>query len=668
MKKRILCVLLALVLVLGLCPSAMARYEDMEVSGECAEFIMSHEGFSAQAYSDGTGWYIGYGTACGEDDYPEGISEEEAEALLLEKLDAFGEDINSFLEKYNASVTQCQFDALASMTYNFGSSWLNTANRLPLYLSKGIDNYTDVQIVNAFAAWCHVDGEVAESLLQRRIAEARMFLYGDYSGDTSGWCYLLLDANGGELESDVACYKLGERYGALPSAEREGFFLDGWQTGDGTVLSVDGIAEGNLEVTAVWTGDVVYPDVPENVWYYQYVMDLSQRGVISGFDDDCFHPTESVTCGQALKLILLAAGYKEQEPPENGHWAAGYRDFAVKKGFIEEDAMSDLDDIISRDEIADLTAAALELDGGDVVNNPFADTSRDSVLALYSVGIVEGSIENGQRLFKGREDIQRSEISAIIWRVADYVDRTLILFYDYRVPINYDLPFNPYDEKLFSTVNNRVYYDDPYYDVQYGIDVSYYQKDIDWRAVSRDGIDFAILRVGYRGCSEGELFEDERFQEYIAGATNAGLDIGLYFFSQALTPEEAVEEAEFLLERIGDYDISYPIAFDWEPLNYSYSRTKDYDYSVLTDCALAFCETIADAGYTPMVYLNETFAYLRYDISRLSDQIIWLAHYTEQTDYQYDFQIWQYGSSGSVAGIEGRVDMDIAFVNFGKNR
>ncbi|MGN1001931.1 MAG: GH25 family lysozyme, partial [Oscillospiraceae bacterium] len=452
----------------------------------------------------------------------------------------------------------------------------------------------------------------------------------------------------------------------------------GWLTQDGELLTEEAEAWDNLSVQALWAAqeepgeeeteeeELPYSDVKKGKWYYEYVYDLSRRGVINGFTDGTFRPAETVSYGQALKLILLSAGYAEQPAEEGSHWASGYLAYAEKKGFVEEGVILDLDMEISREEIAELAAAALELDTWNTGNTPFADTNSGAVLALYREGIVEGSFENGLRLFKGSDFINRAEMSAIVWRIADYVDRTLILFNGYRIPIDYDLRFNPYDQDSFYTEDGRVYYDDDDYDVRYGIDVSFYQKDIDWEAVANDGIDYVIIRAGYRGCSEGELFTDERFYEYIDGATAAGLDVGLYFFSQALNPEEAVEEAEYLLSLIDGYEISYPIAFDWEPLGYSYSRTKDYDYSVLTDCALAFCETIEEAGYLSMVYLNPSFAYLRYDLSRLQGETIWLANYTERTDYYYDFQMWQYGSSGQVDGIEGRVDMNISFYNFAR--
>lgn len=670
MKKRILCALLVLALALGVGPAAMGKYDAMDASTRCVEFIESMEGFAEKPYTDGTGWYIGYGVACRQGEYSGGISRDEAEELLKGVLDECAEAVNAYLRKCGAQLNQGQFDALCSMTYNFGGSWLDESNRLPRYISRGIEHYSDRQIVNAFAAWCHAGGEVNENLLRRRIAEARMFLEGDYSGEPGGWCWLVLNPGEGSVESDIFCFESGKSYGELPTAVREGYDFAGWETGDGRVLDGGDKVKGNLRVSAVWEQPELFPDVSERDWFCPYVTQLARLGVVQGFGDGTFRPAEVVTNGQALKLITRAVGYSEKAAPEKGHWAENYRKFAVSKKFIGENDMEDLDAPISRDAIADLAAAALGLDTRDTSGSPFTDSRRGSVIALAKAGIVNGSTENGRLVYKGSSSITRAEISAVVCRISDYTDGKFIVFSDYLVPIRHELASNPYDRDLFYTENNRVRYDDLRYDVQYGIDVSYYQKDIDWEAVAADGIDFVIIRVGYRGSNAGTLNEDERFWEYIEGAEAAGLDVGLYIFSQAVNAAEAREEAEFVLERIGDYEITYPIAFDWEPLNYSGSRSLNFNYSVLTDCALAFCEVIENAGYTPMVYLNPSFAYLRYDISRLmnAEKIIWLAHYTNRSNYLYDFQIWQYGSSGSVDGIAGRVDMDVAFVNYGAGK
>ena len=200
----------------------------------------------------------------------------------------------------------------------------------------------------------------------------------------------------------------------------------------------------------------------------------------------------------------------------------------------------------------------------------------------------------------------------------------------------------------------------------FGIDVSSYQGDIDWDAVRSDGVEFAILRIGVRGYGEeGNIKIDDKFFQNYDGARKAGLDIGVYFYSQAISVEEAVEEAKFVLEQLGDRKLEYPIVFDWEPVDASTTdsppRTEDIMPGTLTLCAVAFCETIRDAGYEAMIYTNKKMAYIKYDMRKFADYPVWLALYNTDLTYYYDFDMWQYGF-GKVDGIEGDVDLDIAMI------
>lgn len=232
-------------------------------------------------------------------------------------------------------------------------------------------------------------------------------------------------------------------------------------------------------------------------------------------------------------------------------------------------------------------------------------------------------------------------------------DRTL-------VPLE-GMPVNPYTRESFSLDSRgRVQYEKDGKKGRTGIDVSTYQNEIDWQAVAADGIDFAILRLGYRGYTEGGLFMDQSFAQNLQGALDAGLEVGVYFFSQAITPEEAEAEAAYILNAIAGRSISYPIAFDWETITPgSGARTDGLDSETLTRCAAAFCEKIKAAGYTPAVYFNQTLGYLHYDLRELTDYALWLAEYDSKPDFYYHFDLWQYSHTGQVAGIEGDVDLDL---------
>ena len=223
------------------------------------------------------------------------------------------------------------------------------------------------------------------------------------------------------------------------------------------------------------------------------------------------------------------------------------------------------------------------------------------------------------------------------------------------------MPLNPYDKAGFSVDGKgRVTYEKDGRRARTGVDVSTYQKEIDWQAVAGDGIDFAILRLGYRGYTEGGLFMDQTFETNLQGALDAGLDVGIYFFSQAITPEEAEAEASFVLNAVEGYNITYPIAFDWEPITPgSGARTDSLDNDTLTRCADAFCAKIQEAGCQPAVYFNQSLGYLRYDLRELTGYNLWLAEYDTKPDFYYHFDLWQYTHTGQVAGIQGDVDLDL---------
>ena len=198
-----------------------------------------------------------------------------------------------------------------------------------------------------------------------------------------------------------------------------------------------------------------------------------------------------------------------------------------------------------------------------------------------------------------------------------------------------------------------------------GIDVSTWNKQIDWNAVKASGIDFAFIKVGGRGWgSAGTLYHDSRALENLKGAKAAGIKIGVYFFSQAISVEEAEEEAAYLLERIEGYEISFPVVFDWEVIGKSNARADNLDTDTLGACANAFCEAVAAAGYEPMVYVSLNTGYLKYDLRQIDQYDLWLAEYADAPTFHYNFQMWQYTSSGQVDGIDGEVDLNLSFVNY----
>lgn len=194
-----------------------------------------------------------------------------------------------------------------------------------------------------------------------------------------------------------------------------------------------------------------------------------------------------------------------------------------------------------------------------------------------------------------------------------------------------------------------------------GLDVSSHQGAIDWTAVAESDIDYVILRAGYRGYGDGSIHEDETFASNIAAAAEAGLKIGVYFFSQALSPEEAEAEAHTVLSLIKDFRIDYPVYFDWEPVSDENARTATISATDLTACAKRFCQTIEEAGYRAGVYFNLNMAQHHYLLYELKDYAFWLAEYQDIPSYPFAFGMWQYTNQGYVPGIETSVDLNLAF-------
>lgn len=193
-----------------------------------------------------------------------------------------------------------------------------------------------------------------------------------------------------------------------------------------------------------------------------------------------------------------------------------------------------------------------------------------------------------------------------------------------------------------------------------GIDVSSYQKQIDWEAVKQAGVEFVMIRLGYRGYGEGQLKADKFAQENYQGAKAAGLKIGAYFFSQAITVEEAEEEAHYAMELAEGWELDMPLVYDWECLADDY-RTVGVNARMLTDCTKAFCDTVEAEGYPSMVYFNPNQSRKQMYLAELTQYGFWLAMYSDQMNYPYRVDMWQYTNEGKVPGINGKVDINLYF-------
>lgn len=226
------------------------------------------------------------------------------------------------------------------------------------------------------------------------------------------------------------------------------------------------------------------------------------------------------------------------------------------------------------------------------------------------------------------------------------------------------VPLHHYNwDNLIVTEKQIDYIDEEGNKAMQGIDLSRYQGDVDWSKVKFSDVSFAMLRVGYRGYKSGIMKLDEKFTQNIQQAIAENIQVGAYFFSQAITEDEAVEEADFVLQRVEDYPIALPIVFDLEDISVSNHRTYHLTQEQRTNIAIAFCNRIKDAGYTPMIYGNASWLTDCYDLNQISQYDIWLAQYADCPSFPYAFKMWQYTNSGTLDGIDHSVDKNLYFIS-----
>ena len=229
------------------------------------EFIKAREGFTATAYWDYSQYSIGYGTRCEKNEYPGGITTEQADVLLRLKLQQIEATLDAFLEQNGVELNDSQYDALVSFTYNVGATWMNPSYRLSSLLAEG--DYTDNELACAVGIWCHVtiDGKavIHNSLINRRMLELKLFLYGDYtSKDSPDFCYLIHMTDKGSVEVDVAMYEKGSFYDPLFDASCDGDVFVGWATEYGDTITPDTVVTENMTVYALWQSENPDMDAP----------------------------------------------------------------------------------------------------------------------------------------------------------------------------------------------------------------------------------------------------------------------------------------------------------------------------------------------------------------------------------------------------------------------
>jgi len=199
------------------------------------------------------------------------------------------------------------------------------------------------------------------------------------------------------------------------------------------------------------------------------------------------------------------------------------------------------------------------------------------------------------------------------------------------------------------------------YTARQGVDVSEFQEEIDWAAAAADGITFAVIRLGYRGSTEGQLRTDIRFEDNLRGAGEAGVDRGVYFFSQATDEAEAEAEADYVLQVLDGRELELPVFFDWETVDKPDARSAGVDGETVNACAQAFCRRITRGGYRAGVYFNRQQGYYDYDLAALGEYAFWVSDPNGWTDFYYAVDLWQYSFTGRVDGIGAAVDRNLLF-------
>ena len=443
-----------------------------------------------------------------------------------------------------------------------------------------------------------------------------------------------------------------------------------------------------LSIAPASANRTTYLDVNDEIWYSTPIAFCQQHGLMDGVAAGEFQPKAPLTRAALAESLYRLAGSpapEEGEIPDDSSVpeetfsdvTADHPSFSAIAWAKESGAVGGYPDgtfrpenPITREEAAVILWSGR---GRPEAAGEASCTDRDTISPwaleavdwAYGEGLLSG---NSDGSFAPRNNITRGEGAAVVMRCGKvYCGMT----YGYPLPEPRAVPANPYDNERYQLdENGYLSYQGGWY--ARGVDVSAHQKEIDWRRVAASGMSFAMIRAGYRGYTMGAIVKDEYFDANMSGALANGMDVGVYFFSQALTPAEAEEEASLLLEWIKDYRVTYPVVFDWEEQDRDNSRTRNTDGNTVTACALAFCKVIKEAGYTPMTYGSPSKIYegglaLEY----LRDYpAFWLAHYTKETlptSFRYHYDIWQYSSSGAVDGIEGNVDLNIALTNYSPN-
>lgn len=415
-------------------------------SDKIVTFLESFEGYSQNQYEDPVGsgnYYIGYGTACAKDAYPGGVTQAQAEQLLRGYLDGTAvTELNRYLAANAQSLNQNQYDALISLTYNMGGSWMSDAYRIGRYVKAGLSNYTDIQIVDAMGVCSHQgigqNAKVIDSLVTRRIREAQVLLYGDYEGaNCPQYSWLVVDRSGGTLENDVYCFQTGTAYGTLPAPTLDGKYFAGWkvqETGD-TLKATDTVSR-NLHAVATWSDTPVMPfsDVKNGDWFYDAVNYCFAQGLMSGTSGAKFSPNTNTNRAMLVTVLWTMSGkptvYNELPFTDvaAGQWYTESIRWAAASGIVSGTSPTTFspETSISREQLVAILYKYAQMQGKTVDVDEtqglsaYADAASVTSYAVtpliwaVQMGIVSGFEDASGKAIKPQGTATRAQIAQIV--------------------------------------------------------------------------------------------------------------------------------------------------------------------------------------------------------------------------------------------------------------
>ena len=409
-----------------------------------------------------------------------------------------------------------------------------------------------------------------------------------------------------------------------------------------------------------------------------YIAEMTARGWISDVKDGAFRPMDPLTRGELVNLLnnmiqVLVQKTETYSSDVDGNLLINAANgAALEKMTIHGDlilAPGVTGDVVVEGGIRNFSNVTPKV-ADSSAQTPVQDPSQDPGIVVVPVTPAEPDPVTPvpPETPDTPTAIQPSQIYTPGATNGLYAD-----YYGQKIPVYAGVQPTKLKQGDFVWQGDRLVYVGSDFRTRFGIDVSAYQnrastnETIDWQAVANDGVEFAMVRIGLRGTSTGKVSEDAFYRQNIQGAMDAGIETGVYFFAQAITVEEALEEADFVIEHLRDLRINGPVAYDWEMSDNKY-RVYGTPPEMATACAIAFCQRIAEAGYTPMIYQGSYVGYIKYDQAAVSQYLTWFPEYKTTSSqnlfptFYYQMNYWQFSSNCSIAGIGGRVDADIQFI------